>query len=71
MLNVIFQDEDLLVVNKSNNLSTQMNKDYQLSLEEILKKKYPYLSDLPRSGIVHRLDRQTTGLILVAKNLNN
>lgn len=66
---VIFQNDDFLVINKQNNLSTQHNKDYKESVEDYLNEiGYPFTS-LPRSGIVHRLDKDTTGLLLIAKNL--
>ena len=68
MLDIIYQDQNLLVVNKPNNLVVQKTKDYAESLEEILIKYDPLLASVPRWGIVHRLDRQTTGLLLVAKN---
>src|SRR4051812_9542176 len=68
MLNIIYQDQNLLVINKPNNLAVQKTKDYANSLETILSKHEPLLASVPRRGIVHRLDRQTTGLLLVAKN---
>lgn len=65
---IIYQNHDFLVINKPNNLSVQENKTYPESLEKILKEQMNFLDSLQRVGIVHRLDRQTTGLILVAKN---
>src|SRR3954471_13144145 len=65
---IIYQNEDFLVIDKPNNLSVQANKDYPNSLEKILGEQMPQLASLSRSGIVNRLDRQTTGLLLVAKN---
>lgn len=69
MLNIIYQDHDLLVINKPNNLPVQKTKDYAESLEEILSKYNSLLASIPRGGIVHRLDRQTTGLLLITKNV--
>jgi 23S rRNA pseudouridine1911/1915/1917 synthase len=68
MFDIIYQDQNLLVINKPNNLAVQRNKNYIENLEEILVKHEPTLASVPRHGIVHRLDRQTTGLLLVAKN---
>ncbi|CAH1756029.1 14105_t:CDS:1 [Entrophospora sp. SA101] len=68
MLDIIYQDQNLLVINKPNNLAVQKTKDYTESLEAILSQYEPLLASVPRGGIVHRLDRQTTGLLLVAKN---
>ena len=69
MLDIIYQDQNLLVINKPNNLPVQKTKDYAENLEEILSKYNPLLASVPRGGIVHRLDRQTTGLLLIAKNV--
>lgn len=69
MLDIIYQDQNLLVINKPNNLAVQKNKDYPNSLEEDLSKYDPLFASVPRWGIVHRLDRQTTGLLLIAKNI--
>jgi 23S rRNA pseudouridine1911/1915/1917 synthase len=69
MLDIIYQDQNLLVINKPNNLAVQETSDYENSLEEILGKYEPFLISVPRKGIVHRLDRQTTGLLLIAKNV--
>lgn len=68
MLKIVYQNQDLLVIDKPNNLIVQKNKYYLDSIEETLNKNFPFLSVLSRQGIVHRLDRQTTGLLLVAKN---
>jgi len=65
-----YQNEEFLVINKPNNLAVQKNKDYSDSLEEILEKDNSLFSALPRCGIVHRLDRQTTGILIVAKNFS-
>src|SRR5690348_292104 len=67
---IIFQNDNFLVINKENKISTQQNKDYKESIEEYLKNSGEPFSSLPRCGIVHRLDKDTTGLLLIAKNLN-
>jgi len=68
MLDIIHQDQNLLVINKPNNLVVQKTDKYVESLEGILSKYEPLLASVPRQGIVHRLDRQTTGLLLIAKS---
>ncbi len=64
---VIYQDEDILVLNKPAGLvvdrSNTQNTD---TLEDILLNQFGI--KLERSGIVHRLDKDTSGVILVAKN---
>ena len=68
---IIYQDQDLLVVDKPsgwivNEAGTTTN---QPVLQSWLKKfDYPLAkSRLERSGIVHRLDKETSGILLVAK----
>lgn len=62
----IYEDSDILVVDKPAGLIVESQKESDLTLEKILKKKLGI--KLPRSGIVHRLDRDTSGLMVVAKN---
>lgn len=65
-IKIIFEDENLLVVEKPTGLTTtkeRINEGW--TLEDELKKIRP--NNLPRNGIVHRLDKGTSGLILVAK----
>lgn len=73
-LNVVYEDDDILVVNKPKNMLTHpTNKETTGTLVNALLNKYGYdgLSDINgvmRPGIVHRLDRNTSGLLMVAKN---
>lgn len=73
-LNIVYEDDDVLVVNKPKNMLTHpTNKETSGTLVNALLNKYGYdgLSDLNgvmRPGIVHRLDRNTSGLLMVAKN---
>lgn len=48
MLDIIYQDQNLLVINKPNNLAVQKTSDYANSLEEILSKHEPFLASVPR-----------------------
>ncbi|MCL4367085.1 RluA family pseudouridine synthase [Patescibacteria group bacterium] len=67
MLKVVFEDEALLVIDKPPNLVvTATQTQQEPTLEDLLKNNYHIQAD--RSGIVHRLDKDTSGLMLVAKN---
>ena len=66
---VVFQNDNFMVINKKNEISTQENKHYKESIEKDLRDFGKPFSLLPRSGIVHRLDKNTTGLLLNAKNI--
>lgn len=70
-LEVLYEDKDSLVINKPKDLVVYsgVGKE-EVSVVSILKEKYP-LSDLygeERLGIVHRLDKDTSGVLLIAKN---
>ncbi len=65
-MKVIFQDDDLLVLDKPAGLVVDKSNTQQAdTLEDILKKDFNI--KLKRGGIVHRLDKDTSGVILVAK----
>ena len=69
-LNVVYEDDDLLVINKPPGLVVHPaagNPDG--TLLNALLYHAPDLAALPRAGIVHRLDKETSGLMMVARNL--
>lgn len=71
-LNIVFEDEHLLVVDKAKGMVTHPgNGIYTGTLANALAFRFGNLSDVGgpmRPGIVHRLDKDTSGLLLVAKN---
>jgi 23S rRNA pseudouridine1911/1915/1917 synthase len=69
-LDVVFEDAHLIVVSKPANFVVHPaagNADG--TLQNALLHHAPELEALPRAGIVHRLDKDTTGLLVVAKTL--
>ncbi|XBC42551.1 MAG: 23S rRNA pseudouridine(1911/1915/1917) synthase RluD [Buchnera aphidicola (Meitanaphis elongallis)] len=69
-LNVVYEDNDILVIDKQVNLVVHPgagHKDGTL-LNALLYKSNTFLN-VPRAGIIHRLDKNTTGLMVIAKNL--
>ncbi len=65
---VHYEDDDLIIVNKRAGLVVHPAPGhYQDTLVNGLLFRYPQLRKLPRAGIVHRLDKDTTGLLVVAK----
>jgi 23S rRNA pseudouridine1911/1915/1917 synthase len=71
-LDIIYEDADLLCVDKpAGILAHPTNSDSTNSLVNALMAKYDPQSwdQTERMGIVHRLDKDTSGLILIAKNL--
>ena len=69
-LDVVHEDEDVLVVNKPAGLVVHPGAgNTSGTLMNGLLHHAPQLEEVPRAGIVHRIDKETTGLLLVAKNL--
>ena len=69
-LEIIYEDEALLIINKPVGLVVHPaagNPDS--TLVNALLHHSPALANLPRAGIVHRLDKDTSGLLVVAKTL--
>lgn len=69
-LDVIFEDEHLLLVNKPAGLVVHPAAGHASgTLLNGLLHHAPQLYEVPRAGIVHRLDKDTTGIMVVAKTL--
>ena len=65
---VIHEDNDFIIVNKHPGLIMHPGSGcYNRTLANGLIFKYPELVNLPRSGIVHRLDKETSGVLLIAR----
>ena len=69
-LDVVYEDESMLVVNKPAGLVVHPGAgNPRGTLMNGLLHHAPELEALPRAGIIHRLDKDTTGLLLIAKTL--
>jgi 23S rRNA pseudouridine1911/1915/1917 synthase len=69
-LEIIHEDAALLVVNKPAGLVVHPGSgNWSGTLLNALLRHLPDLARLPRAGIVHRLDKDTSGLLVVAKTL--
>lgn len=76
-LNIVYEDDDVLVINKPTNMvchpaygnysGTLMNAVLYHVGEDFSKK----MDNIYRPGLVHRLDKNTTGLLVVAKNISS
>ncbi len=76
-IEIIFEDEDVLVLNKPagvivNKADTTIN---QVTVQDFLESKYNFNNNennesdfYKRAGIVHRIDKETSGILIVAKN---
>lgn len=69
-LEVIYEDADILVINKPAGLVVHPAAGHRSgTLVNALLSHYPDLVNIPRAGVVHRLDKDTTGLMVVARTL--
>ncbi len=67
-LDIIYEDDALIVVNKPAQLVVHPAISHRSgTLLNTLLYHYPELKNVPRAGIVHRLDKDTTGLMVVAR----
>jgi 23S rRNA pseudouridine1911/1915/1917 synthase len=69
-LDIVFEDEDIIVLNKPAGLVVHPAAGHaDGTLVNALLHFDAELSCVPRAGIVHRLDKDTTGLMVIARNL--
>ena len=69
-LPILYEDDDVIVVNKPSGLLTHAKGGLsdEPTVAEIIRPKTSFATDTDRPGIVHRLDRDTSGLLIIAKN---
>lgn len=69
-LQVVFEDDHILVIDKPAGLVVHPGSgNWSGTLLNALLRHAPQLSGVPRAGIVHRLDKDTSGLLVVAKTI--
>ena len=61
----IFESKDFIIINKWSKISTQGGQKIQFSINDIIK-KYSI-----NYNLVHRLDKETSGILIIAKNYNS
>ncbi|MCO6495134.1 MAG: RluA family pseudouridine synthase [Bacteroidetes bacterium] len=71
-LNIVFEDEDLLIINKPAGMVVHPGyNNYSGTLVHGLVYHFqnlPHKEDITRPGLVHRIDKDTSGLLVIAKN---
>ena len=71
-LNIVFQDDHIIVINKEHGIVTHPGSGNRNgTLANALLNYDPSLSKLDRAGIVHRLDKNTSGLMVVARTMQS
>ncbi|NOH83435.1 MULTISPECIES: 23S rRNA pseudouridine(1911/1915/1917) synthase RluD [Vibrio] len=69
-LDIVYEDDDILVINKPRGLVVHPGAGTpDGTVLNALLFHYPQIAEVPRAGIVHRLDKDTTGLMVVAKTV--
>jgi 23S rRNA pseudouridine1911/1915/1917 synthase len=69
-LDVLYEDDTLIVIDKPAGLVVHPGSgNWQGTLLNALLAHAPQLATVPRAGIVHRLDKDTSGLLVIAKTL--
>lgn len=71
-LNIVYEDSALLIINKPPGLVVHPGSgNWRGTMLNALLEHAPQLAHIPRAGIVHRLDKETSGLLVVAKTLES
>lgn len=69
-LNIIYADEEVIVINKPAGLTVHPGAgNWNGTLLNAILYHFPETAHIPRAGIVHRLDKDTSGLMVVARTL--
>jgi 23S rRNA pseudouridine1911/1915/1917 synthase len=69
-LDIVYEDEDIIVINKPRDFVVHPGAGTpDGTVLNALLHHYPDIAEVPRAGIVHRLDKDTTGLMVVAKTV--
>jgi 23S rRNA pseudouridine1911/1915/1917 synthase len=67
---IVYEDEHIIVINKAAGMVVHPGAgNWEGTLLNALLHYAPQLQHVPRAGIVHRLDKDTTGLLVVAKTI--
>ncbi|MEZ2902510.1 23S rRNA pseudouridine(1911/1915/1917) synthase RluD [Acinetobacter terrestris] len=71
-LNIVYEDDDIIVINKPVGMVVHPGAGNSSgTLVNALLHHYPKSAELTRAGLVHRIDKDTSGLLVVAKNLES
>ncbi|NAW58943.1 MULTISPECIES: 23S rRNA pseudouridine(1911/1915/1917) synthase RluD [unclassified Vibrio] len=69
-LDIVYEDDDIIVINKPRDFVVHPGAGTpDGTVLNALLFHYPEIAEVPRAGIVHRLDKDTTGLMVVAKTV--
>ncbi|MFC1630244.1 RluA family pseudouridine synthase [Patescibacteria group bacterium] len=69
-IHIIYEDENLLVVEKPAGMNVYLENSKEKTLIGLISERFPKTINVgipPRYGLVHRLDKETSGIVLIAK----
>ncbi|NLS12217.1 23S rRNA pseudouridine(1911/1915/1917) synthase RluD [Vibrio sp. SM6] len=71
-LDIVYEDDDIIVINKPRDFVVHPGAGTpDGTVLNALLFHFPAIAEVPRAGIVHRLDKDTTGLMVVAKTVQS
>ena len=71
-IQILDETDDYIIVNKNSGMVTHIAPgNYTGTLQNALYYKYPELARVPRTGIIHRLDKHTSGILVIARSLTS
>ena len=71
-LEILHEDASFMIINKPGGMVTHTAVgNYSGTLQNALLFRYPELRSIPRAGIIHRLDKQTSGLLIISRSLQS
>ena len=65
-INILYEDEEIIVCEKPAGVATQTKRLGQADMESLLKNYRAGKGEQPYIGVVHRLDQDTSGLLIAA-----
>ena len=71
-IDIVYKDNDLIIINKKTNIICHPAAGHSKgTIANGLIYMFPELKNLPRSGLIHRLDKDTSGLLIVARTIES
>ena len=71
-IDLLHEDDSFLIINKPAGMVTHTAiANYSGTLQNALLFHYPELRSIPSAGIIHRLDKETSGLLIIARTLSS
>ena len=71
-IDIVYKDKYLIIINKENNIVCHPAAGHNNgTIANGMVYLFPELKNLPRAGLIHRLDKNTTGLLIIARTIES